>query len=56
MNMLLIYILTLSFQPLLLDSRTMILCNMMCHVTTVIGLFIIQEKEKEKKEMLNQEK
>ena len=36
------------------DSRPMILCYMMCHVTTVTYLFIIQEikiksKRKEKK-------
>jgi len=55
MNMLLIYILIISFQPFLLNSRPMTLHHVTCHVTTVTYLFIIQKREK-RKEILNQEK
>ena len=30
------------------DSRPMISCHVMCNVTAVTDLFIVQEKEKEK--------
>jgi len=39
------YTLTLFFQPFLLDSRPITSCHVMCHVTAVIGLFIVQEKK-----------
>ena len=48
MNILLICILILFFQPLLSDSRPMISCHVMCNVTAVTDLFIVQEKEEEK--------
>jgi len=48
MNMPLIYILTLSFQLLLLESKLMTLYHIIYYVTTVTCLFIIQkEKRKE---------
>jgi len=45
----LIYTLTLFFQLFLLDSRPMTSCHVMCHVTAVIGLFIVQEKKTKNK-------
>ena len=51
--MLLIYILILFFQPLLLDCRLMISCYVTCYVTTVTGLFIVQEKQKQKQNKRN---
>ena len=54
-NILLTYILILLlfFQLLLLDSRSMTSCHMTHHMTTVTGLFIIQEKQKQKQNKRN---
>ena len=38
----------LFFQPLLPSSRLMNLCYVMYHVTKVICLFIVQEKQKKR--------
>ena len=46
MNMLLTYILISSFQPLLPYSGLITLCDVMCHVTMVTCLFIVQEIKK----------
>ena len=43
-NILLTYILTLSFQFLLQNSRPMISCHVTHHVTMVTCLFVIQKK------------
>ena len=42
----LIYILMSYFQPFLLDFMPMISCYVMCHVTMVTCIFIIQEIKK----------
>ena len=47
--MLLTCILTSFFHPLLLDFKPMI----SCHVTAIMGLFIIQEKQKHKQKKRN---
>ena len=49
MNMLLIYILTLFFYPLLPDSRSITSCHMMFHVTLVTYLFNLQKIKEKKK-------
>ena len=46
--MLLTCILILFFQLLLLSYRLMNLCHVMYHVTEVICLFIVQEKQKKR--------
>jgi len=51
--MLLTYILISFFQLLLLDYRLMTSCYVTYYVTTVTGLFIIQEKQKQKQNKRN---
>ena len=51
--MLLTYILILFFQSLFLDCKLMTSCYVTCHVTTITGLFIVQEKQKQKQNKRN---
>jgi len=50
------YILMLFFQSLLLESRLITSCYVMYHLTMIICLFIIQEKQKQNKRNIKSRK